>query len=189
MQIQAAPKALIPFLTAVAVFMLPDLSAAAGEIRFWEMRKGCSWTTEFSNGNTWESSYVGRRGGNYVVTTREKFGNKSLVNTTEYNDRGLMTRRVWNGNKWETFEPFSCFGVIGECTSTYRNADGVVSRNSSRTTKIGEKTYRVETNSDQAGNFETDTVERTHFGLALSSKNKNFWAKLTELRNCNVPLS
>ena len=100
-----------------------------------------------------------------------------------------MTRRIWSGNKWEYFEPHSCFGVTGECTNTYRNADGVVAQTKSKTTKINATTYRVRAKPNQSAAYSTDTVETTHFGLTLSSRNANFSVKLIELRNCNTPIS
>ena len=165
------------------------LPVSAGEIRFWEMPKGCSWTTEYSDGNIWVSTYKGKRSGRYIVTTKNSSAGNEQINTTEYNERGLMTRRVWSGNKWESFEPHTCFGVTGNCSNTYRNADGVIAKTTSKTTRIDSTTYRVRAKSEQSASYATDTVKTTYFGLTRSSRNANFSSKLVELRNCNVPVS
>jgi hypothetical protein len=35
-----------------------------------------------------------------------------------------MTRKDWAGGKWESFTPFSCFDVPGQCSYLFRNANG-----------------------------------------------------------------
>ncbi|WP_282120318.1 hypothetical protein [Ruegeria atlantica] len=179
--IQFAASALLSFVAANAVI--------AKEVRFWDMPTGCSWTVEYSNGNTWVNTFDGQRSGKYIVTTKDKSGNKNRVKTTEYDKEGLMTQRTWANGKWEMFEPHSCFGVPGKCSYTYRNADGVVSQTTSKTTVVGPTRYRVKARSGDAGTYSVDTVTTTHFGLALSSRNKNFWAKITEFRNCGIAAS
>jgi hypothetical protein len=176
-------------LTAIFALFATGTSIRAGEIRFWEMPKGCSWTEKYSNGNEWVSTFVGKRNGAFRVVTRNKVGSRERISTTDYNESGLMTRRVWAGNKWESFEPHSCFGVVGKCNYTYRNADGEEFEISSKTSALGNSVFRVDASSSKTGKFPVDTVRTTHFGLQLSSENANFSSTMTELRSCNLPIS
>jgi hypothetical protein len=108
-----------------ALSVLLSFPAAAQEapagIRFDLMPKGCRMHGSYSDGTRTVDVYVGRKGGSHAVQTH---GTDGLVRTTTYNAEGLMTRKDWAGGAWETFKPFSCFAVVGDCTYEYRNGDG-----------------------------------------------------------------
>lgn len=105
--------------------ILLTLSAFAADvgIRFDEMPVGTILVTE-SIGSTplrQSEQFVGKRGEFFVteIRRRGKDGQWSIASTNFYDLRGRLVRL--NGkNGVQTYEPYSCHYVLGECKHTYR---------------------------------------------------------------------
>jgi YD repeat-containing protein len=106
----------------VAALAAPALGDDWGPgVRFDLMPKGCRIHGVYGDGTATVDVYAGKKGRNHIVQTYDAGG---LRRSTTYNAKGLMLRKDWAGGKWETFAPYSCFAVPGDCTYEYRNADG-----------------------------------------------------------------
>lgn len=97
-------------------------------IRFDLMPVGCLMHTRYGSGEERIEVYVGQRGKTHIT---QSFANATaartlskVVNTITYDALVRMIRKDWAGGKWETFIPFSCFNIPGDCNYRYRNADG-----------------------------------------------------------------
>lgn len=110
-------------------------------VNFDRMPVGCLIYNRYDNGNQWVEYYAGKSGTNHIIRTYERpehAGQKAQeVSTITYDANGFMVKRVWATGKWERFTPFSCFSRPGDCTYTYRNADGLVETFKGKVRKSG----------------------------------------------------
>jgi hypothetical protein len=117
---------------AVADTKLPGIS-------FDIMPVGCRIHGKYSSGDRVIDEYIGKTGSRHVVKTFSGSKGTSLVRTTTYNADGFMIRKDWADGKWETFAPYSCFDVPGNCKYRYRNADGQESQFKGKVYRRGTK--------------------------------------------------
>ncbi|NBE06092.1 hypothetical protein [Paragemmobacter ruber] len=173
-------------LAALVSLFLPHPTRAENiGIDFRTMPVGCSWTVRYSNGNLWIHTFKGRKGGAYVTEVREDTTTGPLVSRIRYNKRGWMTERVWADGKWERFSPYSCFGELGKCSSTYTNADGVRLEMVNTTTKAG-NTYTVEGRVKDGDVYPTEYFTLGPFNVTTMNKSSNYWAETKNFYNCGL---
>lgn len=169
---------------AIGLFGQP---ATAGT-NFQSMPVGCSWTTEYSNGNVWVETFIGIKDGAYVTQTRDGSAKGPFVAQKHFNAAGLMTKRIWANGKWEGFAPSSCFGEPGSCRYTFTNADGARSVMLNETTRSG-KTYKVAGRVKGGARFPDEYFTLGPFNLMLTNKSPTSSARLTKFANCNLAAS
>jgi hypothetical protein len=170
---------------AIALWIALPVAARDFGIDFAAMPVGCAWHLEYSDGNRWVARFLGEREGLYVVETTEDRRGRRLVQTSDYDRRGHLVRRVWANGKWELFEPRSCFAVGGRCTNVYRNADGANVRQHSQVSRRGD-TLTVAAGEVGGPDYATDTVVLGPFGVATESRNANFWSRVTAFETCGA---
>ncbi|MFN3972503.1 MAG: hypothetical protein ACK4L4_14195 [Gemmobacter sp.] len=97
-------------------------------MRFDLMPVGCLIHTRYNSGDERIEVYVGKKGKTHVTKSYAGPARATtltgVINTITYDAQGRMIRKDWAGGKWETFSPFSCFSIPGDCRYRYRNADG-----------------------------------------------------------------
>ncbi len=123
-------RALIAVALVVATALTPVSASADGPqgIRFDVMPVGCAIHTSYGGKDRRVDIYVGRKGNKHVTRTYAEPAKGQpparLLLTTTFDAKGRMTRKDWAEGKWETFTPYSCFDLPGECRYRYRNGDG-----------------------------------------------------------------
>lgn len=158
-------------------------SMAGAGTDFAHMPVGCSWTTEYSNGNVWRTTFKGRKDGYYLTRTVEAARKSVVVNTMLFDAAGNLVARDWGQGKWERFEPYSCFDVIGSCTYTYSNADGVRNVILNKTRKSADG-YTVKARIKGGAAFPDERIEIGPFGLVVKSRASNYSAEIVSFQGC-----
>lgn len=175
-------------LIAAAISLFATAAVAGPGIEFDRMPVGCSWIIEYSNGNRWLETYIGKKGRSHVVETVEAANTKQRVKTTKFNAQGFMTERNWGGGKWERFSPYSCFGVPGDCRFKFSNADGARGTIKNDTEKKG-GSYVVRSGYVGGEAFPDEWFKIGPFGLMVSNKASNYSARITKFVNCGLDSS
>lgn len=171
-----------------ALAILPIANPARAAIDFASMPVGCSWTVQYSNGNTWRETFKGRKGGRYVTQTVDLKRKNALVNTKKFDVAGNLVERVWGDGKWERFSPFSCFDTVGSCTYTFTNADGARSRIVNETRAAG-KGFAVRARVKGGEAFPDETFQLGPFGLMVTNKSSNYSASIVSFKKCGLESS
>ena len=178
----------MPKLAAVIVsIVVAGVSPVAGA-DFQHMPVGCKWHVKYSDGSDWASEFLGKKAGKFVVETHDTTPPKALISTTEFDDSGRMTKRVWATGKWEAFKPFSCFEVMGACRYTYSNADGAKQVIDSKIVKQGDSYVSMATPKG-GSRYPDETITFGPFGMLKSTKSENYSTKITKFENCGQPTS
>ena len=155
---------------------------ALAQVDFKAMPKGCSWTTRYSDGQVQTETYLGRKGGKYKT---QVFAGKTLVRQMTYDAEGRMIRKDWADGNWETFSPYSCFSIEGNCTYRYRNSSGADQKIASETVAKG-KGFHVEAGPVGGDLYPDEYFETGSFGLMVKNKASNYSARLIEMKNCDL---
>lgn len=163
------------------MLLLAGPSGAA--IDFPSMPVGCSWITQYSNGNTWRETFKGQKGGKYITQTVDLEHENALVNSKKFDAAGNLVERVWGGGKWERFSPFSCFDTVGSCTYTFTNADGEKSTITNETRKAG-KGFAVRARVKGGEAFPDETFQLGPFGLMVRNNSSNYSALIVSFNGC-----
>lgn len=172
-------------LAAIAAILTAGSSTAqetpAG-IRFDLMPKGCRIHGVYGDGTAIIDVYAGRKGKSHIVQT---YGAGGLVRTTTFNAEGLMTRKDWATGQWETFRPFSCFAVPGDCTYEYRNVDGA---RKTYTGKVVRKGNRLVSTGGFTGEppFNPTTLTLGAFNVTASFREGDTSFRVTRYENCGT---
>ncbi len=177
------------FKTGIAALLV--IAATAGQaicgVEFDQMPVGCSWATKYTNGNFWRETYTGRKGGFFVTETVDaKTGD--FISRKKFNAAGLMVERVWDGKKWERFNPYSCFDVVGSCEYTYTNGDGAAQTIVNSARKSG-KGYTVKARVKGGEKFPDEHFDLGPFGLMVSNRSANYSAATGGFKGCGLESS
>ncbi len=112
----------------VAAIAAPAVADGPQGIRFDQMPVGCAIHTRHGADDKRITVYVGRKGGKHVTQTYASPGPgkppTKVINTITHDAMGRMVRRDWSDGNWETFTPYSCFDLPGQCRYRYRTGDG-----------------------------------------------------------------
>jgi len=168
---------------ALAIFALPA-SAEVG-IEFSKMPVGCSWITVYSNGNQWRETFKGIKKGLYTTETVELRNPSKVISRTRFNSEGLMVYKEWVGQGWDQFNPYSCFGVSGNCKFQYTNADGISIEIENRTTRKGRK-YTVRSGVVDGERYPDEEFELGPFNIMISNRASNYSARTEGFENCSL---
>jgi hypothetical protein len=168
---------------ALAIFALPA-NAEVG-IEFSKMPVGCSWITSYSNGNQWRETFKGKKKGSYTTETVELRNPSKIISRTRFNSEGLMVYKEWVGQGWDKFNPYSCFGVSGNCKFQYTNADGMSVTIENKTTRKGKK-YIVRSGIVGGEKYPDEMFELGPFNIMVSNKASNYSARSTGFENCGL---
>ncbi len=170
--------------TLFAVF-LAYAAEAEGGIDFASMPLGCSWVTQYSNGNVWRETYFAKEPNAYITSIREE-QNKNPVSQIRFSLDGHMTQRNWANGQWETFAPFSCFNQVGSCRSRFRNSDGddftILNR-----TQVSGDTYSVTARVQNGDTFPPEGYRIGPFGMSIQNWSTNYSSQVTKFENCALP--
>ena len=151
-------------------------------IRFDEMPIGCKVHGRYGTGQQVVDVYVGKQGAKHIVKT---YGEAGLIRTTTYSRDGLMLRKDWATGQWETFSPFSCLNVPGQCRYTYRNIDGAELEYEGTNTRQGDK---IVNNGAFVGdapfNPVISTMGRFNAQVAFTEGGSTF--KVTDYEDCDA---
>ncbi|MFC3182714.1 hypothetical protein [Cypionkella sinensis] len=169
-----------------AVVICAAIPAQAG-IDFAHMPVGCSWSMKYSDGRTLIETYVGKKSGSYRTEVADKRAPDKVISRTYFDKKGRMVRNDWAGGKWETFNPYSCFGIAGTCSSTYQNGDGAKFIIDNTTSAAGNG-FKVVAAPRGGAPYPDDYFELGQFNIQTLSKNRNFSMKLVAFNNCDEPL-
>ena len=101
----------------------PSSSQSVG-VDFKNMPVGTKIFFEASYGDTWVSTFKGKKGKNYVVSVDVKKAGRSYRGTQRYTLDGHMQR--WNngGGYTEKWRPHSCVRVLGACSHKWTDSNG-----------------------------------------------------------------
>ena len=168
---------------AIAVFATPA-NAETG-IEFSKMPVGCSWTTKYSNGNQWRETFKGAKKGFYTTETVDARNPSKVISRTRFNSDGLMVYKEWAGQGWEKFKPSSCFGVSGNCTYQYTNADGQTFDIENKTSRKGKK-YTVRSGIVNGERYPDENFELGPFNIMISNSATNYSSRTGNFENCSV---
>jgi YD repeat-containing protein len=168
--------------TLLALAALALATAAPAQVDFKSMPVGCSWTTRYSSGEVQTETYLGRKGGKHLTKVTS---GQNTVRRMTYDSKGRMTRKDWADGNWETFTPYSCFSIEGNCTYRYRNSSGADQTIESTTTASG-KGFVVVAGPVGEARYNDDYFETGSFGLMTVNRSANYSNQLIELRNCDL---
>jgi YD repeat-containing protein len=155
---------------------------ATAQIDFGAMPVGCSWTTQYSDGQTTTETYIGRKGGKHRT---EVTNGQGLIRATTYDAKGRMVRKDWSDGNWETFSPYSCFSEEGSCMYRYRNSSGADQKIESSTRASG-KGFTVQAGPLDEARYPDEYFEVGTLGLTTRNKSETYSARLIELKNCTT---
>ena len=97
-------------------------------LRFDKLPVGCAIHERYGGDDRRVTVYVGRNGKKHITRTYvEPVKGKApsrLIVTITHDAAGRMIRKDWAGGDWETYTPYSCFALPGQCRYRYRNGDG-----------------------------------------------------------------
>ena len=170
--------------TAIVAFATP----AAARMDFAAMPVGCGWTTEYSNGNTWRETFVGKQGKAYVTEVREGSDTGALVARKRFDAKGRMIERTWANGKWERFKPFSCYGEPGVCEYTYSNADGLRQTIVNKTVSKS-KGFIVRAQAKGSAPFPDETYRTGQFGVMIANRGGDFTSHVVSFHRCDAASS
>jgi YD repeat-containing protein len=153
-----------------------------GGIRFDVMPVGCEIHVKYGNGEVRVETYAGKKGKTFLTRS---FSAGKQVSTTTYDAKGRMIRKDWAGGKWETFRPFSCFSIPGECRYKYRNGDGADKEYVGKVVKRG-KGYVSSGGFKREPPFNDTVLTLGPFNNSASFREGDTTFKVIEYRNCGV---
>jgi hypothetical protein len=175
----------LPYYIFVVLLAAPPAEA---ETDFNSMPVGCSWTTQYSDGQTLTETFLGKKSGRYVTKVTMADQPRKVVRFSYFDRKGRLVRKDWAGGKWEKFEPYSCFGTLGQCTYRYSNADGADQTilNDTRQKGVG---YVVVAAPKGEPPYPDEYFETGPYGLMTKNRASNYSAELIRLENCDASLS
>lgn len=172
-------------LSFLAIAFLSLTSPATAQIDFAAMPVGCSWTMQYSNGNTWRETFLGKQGKAYVTELREGSDRGSLVARKRFDAKGRMIERTWANGKWERFKPYSCYGAPGVCEYTYSNADGLRQTIVNKTTSKGNG-FIVRAQAKGSAPFPDETYRTGQFGVMIANRGGDFTSQVVSFHRCDA---
>ncbi|MFZ1470358.1 MAG: hypothetical protein WAT09_15485 [Paracoccaceae bacterium] len=172
-------------LLALVIAMAGTAHADTTGIRFNRMPVGCRIHGTYASGERVIDEYAGMSGSKHVVKTYGGAKGKTFFRTTLYSAKGLMLRKDWANGKWESYAPASGFDVPGNCTYTYRNADGAKKTYKGKTRKTGNRLVSTGGFVGEAP-FQptTSTLGRFNNGAAFAEGDTSF--RVTKYENCGI---
>jgi hypothetical protein len=172
------------------VFWLLTAGTAISEngIDFADMPVGCTWVYEYSSGARISVTFLGWREDSYLLKSRDELNSGEFLELHKYNKDGFMTWKLFPDNRWEKFSPHNCFPNVGNCRFTHTSSDGPTTEVSTVTRKVGDKLGLTARNAGQAP-FGEDLIELGPYDLIISQSSPSYSARITEFRNCGVPIS
>ena len=167
-------------LTAALLAPAAWAEGTGGGLRFDIMPVGCEIHGRYGSGEVRVEIYEGRKGKTHITRS---FSAGQQVSKTSYDAKGRMVRKDWAGGKWETFKPFSCFGIPGDCRYGYRNGDGADK------TFVGKVTRRGRTLVSSGGfegeaPFSDTTFTLGPFNETTAFREGDTSFKVVKYRNC-----
>jgi len=96
-----------------------------------------------------------------------------------------MIRRSWADGRWERYEPFGCFSVLGKCTFTFRNSAGERIKIDSEATATADGFISIESPRDGAP-YPAKRFILGPYGLATSIKTADFTARIIGFTACGI---
>ena len=172
-------------LSSLIVAFLSLAAPAMAQIDFAAMPVGCGWTTQYSNGNTWRETFLGKPGNAYVTEVREGSDTGALVARKRFDAKGRMIERTWASGKWERFKPFSCYGEPGRCEYIYSNADGLRQTIVNKTTAKGTG-FVVRAQAKGGAPFPDETYRSGQFGVMIANRGGDFTSQVVSFHRCDA---
>jgi hypothetical protein len=105
-------------------FLTTATFAQSVGIDFAKMPVGTKIFFQSWNGDTWISTFKGKKGKNYIVSVDVSKKGRSYRGTQRYTLDGHMQR--WNngGGYTERWRPYSCARIVGSCTHKWTDTNG-----------------------------------------------------------------
>ncbi len=171
-------------ITAVSLFATASLSQSLG-VDFKKMPIGTKIYYQASNGETWVSTFKGKKGKNYLMSVDVSRKGRSYRGTQRYTLAGHKSR--WNngGGYTENWRPFSCNQVVGSCTHKWNASNGKGTSWIYETTRNG-NTLTQKSRPKRAVDMQVSTSKIGKYNLVshlkwTTNRGQKRWQKITKI--------
>lgn len=139
---------------------------------------GTKFYYETSKGKTIVGTWVGKKGKYYLLKETGEYPNNTT--TIYYNPNGHVVRRRYSNGFQETYKPFSCFAVLGDCQHRYKGGSKWNGQFEHHVTQNGDTYNIVESRINRGDAWERE-YQLGQFNMVSYLKRGKYWERLVKI--------